>query len=78
MYHLGAHSSGPTLELPENGLGSRGDFVQNSASVGGIPVSESPVAQLILAPSCHGGGRGLTSCPGRKTNLGSPVRSQPK
>jgi GDP-D-mannose 3',5'-epimerase len=32
VYHLGAHSSGPTLELPENGLGPRGEFPRGRGS----------------------------------------------
>ena len=40
-----------------------------------IPDRDGPVAQLVRAPPCHGGGRGFESHPGRLWDLSSAGRA---
>ena len=47
------------------GCGSGKVFGFEGMNIPDIPYAVGPVAQLVRAPPCHGGGRGFESHPGR-------------
>ena len=57
---LGARRTSSTSKESSNGI----DSDIRTTYVTGF--NQGPVAQLVSAPPCHGGGRGFKSRPGRK------------